>query len=66
MKYYADKEKKYIGGSNHGQVMDGAAFETDVSPEDWDENTDFSLIDGVELDEKTEQQDGEAVGKLDE
>lgn len=61
MKYYADKDKKYIGASDHGQVVDGAVYVTDVHPDDWDANTSFKKIDGVEVNE--EEASTEDAGK---
>jgi len=33
MKNYADKQGRFIGGSNHGQRPDGTMYETENAPE---------------------------------
>ena len=59
MKYYADKQKKYIGGSDHGQLVDGAVFETLEKPENWNDETEFLQISDFEDD----AEGGEDLGK---
>jgi len=61
MKYYADKEKKYIGGSDHGEVVPDAVLETLDHPEIWNEETDFKQI--AEFETETEAEGGEDLGK---
>jgi len=63
MKYYANKEKKYIGGSDHGQVVDGAVFETVVHPDFWDAETEFLQITEFEDEAEPVNEGGEDLGK---
>jgi len=56
--YYTvlDKQKKYIGGSDHGQIVDGAVFETAAHPDFLDDDTKFVQIADFETEPEPEAQ----------